>query len=251
MIVHQRIRQGGFTLIEIAIVIFIVGLLLAGLIAAVGPQIEARDRRQTQLAIEDARVALYGFAMANGRLPCPDTSGDGVEDCTPMAERGWLPWATLGLNASGDAWGNRFMYRVATQAASVDCAYIRTTGGNIDVWTRGDDPTTSGVVEGKFRYRAGHNLPAVVWSHGRNGYGGKPVDGSPVRSGPPGWDTTDEGRNTADLPALTTRLPVRGNAGSCSDTDEAQPFCEYDDLVSWLSPAVLYYDYVTAGLCPK
>lgn len=243
-------RQRGFTLIEIAIVIFIVGLLLAGLIAAVGPQIEARERRQTQLAIEDARVALYGFAMAAGRLPCPDTSGDGAEDCAPpMVERGWLPWVTLGLSASGDVWGNRFLYRVTTQAAAVDCDYIRTTGGDIDVWTRGDDPATAGVIEGKFRYQAGRDVPAVVLSHGRNGYGGKPVDGAPVRVGPVGWDTTDEGQNTVDSTDLTTRLPVRGDAASCSDSNEAQSFCEFDDLVSWLSPAVLYYNYVSAGLC--
>lgn len=247
--------QRGFTLIEVAFVLFIVGLLLTGLIAALRPQIEARERRATLAVIEDARVALHGFAMAHGRLPCPDADGDGAEDCAPpMEERGWLPWATLGVAAPGDAWGNRLLYRVDAKAAIADCDYIRATGGNISVHTRGDNPASSNIVEGKFRYLAGRDVPAVVLSHGRNGYGGSPVGGGAQRAGPAGWAGTDEGNNAAELPnesvEITSRLPTRGDGTACSDTDESLPFCEFDDLVSWLSPSVLYYHYVNAGKCP-
>lgn len=113
-------RQGGYSLVELAIVLAVVGLLLGGMIMPIGRQLEARAYQATSRQINDAIDAVVGFAVANrspgmnilysnlsgannfqdgmrfyghrvswvpeGRpyLPCPDVDGDGIEDRTAI-----------------------------------------------------------------------------------------------------------------------------------------------------------------------
>lgn len=130
----------GFTLAELAVVLVIVSLLLGGMLMPLGSQQEIRDRRETAKALATIAESLIGFALSNGRLPCPAvptlaagaggicpsggsafvagceaTTGSGATlACSDL--HGVLPWATLGLSES-DAWGNRYSYRVALRFA--------------------------------------------------------------------------------------------------------------------------------------
>ena len=129
---HLR-NASGFTLVEMAIVLLIMGLLLGGGLSVIGAQIDQQRIKDTQKTLDDARDALLGFAIANGRLPCPATAtSNGVEVpagggvCT-APYNGFLPAATLGIpggDANGfltDAWGttaNRIRYAVTTANAS-------------------------------------------------------------------------------------------------------------------------------------
>ena len=91
----------GFSLIELAVV-----LTIAGLIAVVVWQLMPRFRTLpamlglTTTSLTSAESAINGFILSNGRLPCPDSTGGGAEDCSGTATTGWLPVRTLGLNAS-------------------------------------------------------------------------------------------------------------------------------------------------------
>ena len=76
----KRTAQNGFTLLEMAIVLVVLGLILGGILMPLSTQMEKQDRDETQRILEDIRDALIGFAMTNGRLPCPDTDGDGFND---------------------------------------------------------------------------------------------------------------------------------------------------------------------------
>ncbi len=70
-------RHRGFTLIEIAIVLVVIGLLLSGGLLAVGPVIQRAQITETQDKldrIEDA-IVLYVLQSDNQCLPCP---GDGA-----------------------------------------------------------------------------------------------------------------------------------------------------------------------------
>jgi type II secretory pathway pseudopilin PulG len=66
-----RRRSIGFSLIELAVVIFVIALLLGGLLIPLQTQVESRNYEQTQRILEQAREALLGYAAAYGYLPCP------------------------------------------------------------------------------------------------------------------------------------------------------------------------------------
>lgn len=129
-----RARQsnvGGFSLLEIAIVLVIVSILLSIVVVPLSSQMEQQRTAATNKQLEAIKEALIGFAIANGRLPCPAISTSlGAEKfaATGTAANGicqqfvgFLPAVTLGLtpvDSEGfavDAWGlaqNRIRYAV-------------------------------------------------------------------------------------------------------------------------------------------
>ena len=71
MRLNRARRDAAFTLVELAVVLMVVGLLLSTLTYTLAAQVDQRTREQTQRTLEQAREALIGFAITNGRLPCP------------------------------------------------------------------------------------------------------------------------------------------------------------------------------------
>ena len=141
------LRQHGFTLTEIAIVMLIIGLALAATVVPVGRLIQSGQISNNQEKLESTREALLAFAAINGRLPCPDRTGDGLEDrraggdpssfgCAGNIYEGFLPWATLGVQQV-DYWGTRLRYRVSAEF---------TRAGNTNEWICG--PTAGQSLAG-------------------------------------------------------------------------------------------------------
>lgn len=125
-------RYTGFTLVEMAIVLVILGFVLGALLLPLQAQRELAFQAQTEATLQNAKRALLGFAQSRGRLPCPATlASSGMEQplgggvCTQSV--GFLPAATLGIqptDAQGfalDGWNNRIMYAV-TQNSSLAVA---------------------------------------------------------------------------------------------------------------------------------
>jgi type II secretory pathway pseudopilin PulG len=78
--------------------------------------------KETQNQLNELKEALNNYYIQFGRLPCPDTGVDGIEESscvTGGALRGFLPHVTLGLGGSGDAWGERFKYVVSPKFTTV------------------------------------------------------------------------------------------------------------------------------------
>lgn len=107
---NRRETAAGFSLLELAVTLSLVGLLAsAGLLLFKAVE-EHRQRMTTQDYLREAKAALNVFARLNKRLPSVDSDGDGLEGpLTP--EQGWLPYQTLGLNPA-DAWGNSLVYSI-------------------------------------------------------------------------------------------------------------------------------------------
>ena len=101
----------GFTLVEMAVVLVILGLVLATLFAPLSAQRDIKNIIGTQTSLNQIKEAIYGFAVLNGRLPCPakviadpTNANYGLEDPTLCGQEGLLPWKTLGVPET-DEWG--------------------------------------------------------------------------------------------------------------------------------------------------
>ncbi len=109
-----RSKQGGFTLIEMAIVLLVIGLLLGGLLTPLSNKIESERYKESSRELDRIVDALMGYAVANRRLPCADMDGDGDDGDEAIADcnnEGFVPWLTLGVGRE-DAWGHPIRYRV-------------------------------------------------------------------------------------------------------------------------------------------
>jgi type II secretory pathway pseudopilin PulG len=225
----------GFSLVELAIAIFVITLLLGSILVPLSTQVEQRKTGETQKALEDIRQALLGFALANGYLPCPDTDNDGLENVSGsncVNQEGTLPLATLGVTGY-DSWGNRYRYRVHpsfSQRAPATLFTLSTTS-NLRVCADsacGTSLTT--VTDGP---------PAVALSHGKNGYG---AINSITNTANPAPTSLDELANT-DGTADTIYV-------SHAQSDIGSGVGEFDDIVIWLSREVLLNRMVAAGRLP-
>lgn len=225
----------GFTLVEMAIVLVIIGLLLGGLLMPLSAQVEQRKNSETQKALDEINQALIGFAASQTppHLPCPDKTGgggagtanDGLEDFTAATglcavTEGNIPWATLGV-ADVDGWGNRIHYSVTALYSSRPPAatFTLASTGTLSVCTTSACTTTTAIA-----------LPVIVLSYGKNGFGA--INSAGIAN--PAPTSADELANT-DL-----------NASFVSHT----PSATFDDIVTWLSPNILLNRMVTAGRLP-
>ena len=173
----------GYTIVEMAIALAVLGLLFAGALYPWQNRVESDQRREVESLLDSARLAVVAYAARNrtraasfqpqvggatdqipaGRpyLPCPDITGDGVEDRARVNEvsrfgnvrnpfvrrdivgtittvgigvclrhKGMLPWATLGV-AENDVWGGRFTYRVDPAFSSELLGFDETTRADI------------------------------------------------------------------------------------------------------------------------
>lgn len=271
----------GFTLVEMAVVIIIVGIMLGGLLVPLTAQMDQKNYGETRKQLEDLKEALLGYAVAQKRLPCPDTDGDGLENLTapaivnnaPIAPQstqtfscptfeGHLPFQTLGVGRMDD-WSNHFLYRVspafstrtvvwsainATGAVISDTYFTLTSSGDITIRTRGDNPATPvPTIEAKFLFNLATNVPAVIISHGKNGYGAISSDGVAMPL-PPAVNVDEDANRTVGTTKISRT--VAAISGGCSDTAEGSVSCEFDDVVTWLSANVIVNRMVMTGQLP-
>lgn len=274
----MRNAPGGFTLVELAVVIAIVALLLGALLVPMATQYQLQKNKEAERDLREINEALIGFAIANGRLPWPDRDflPDGIENLppgfalvppTPPAVpctvcEGLLPWQTLGL-APTDPWGRIYRYRISPEfgypvqtgqpAGGVDQRFDLLDVGTVRINTRGDNPAVGGGGEQKEDIVLTADAAAAVLSLGNNGSGGTWPDGNIIAQAPAGTDerVNSDGANpaapTAHFYARQISLPV---SGACSDTVEGQTFCEFDDIVTWIPRVVLINRMIEAGRLP-
>lgn len=256
MIRHHARRQRGFSLIELAIGLVIVATLLSALLVPLATQMDQRRTAETQRALEAAKEALLGFAIANGRLPCPAVdatsgaetfaTGGSATNGICVTTTGFFPAIALGLdgvNGSGlllDAFGGPVRYAVAMPsglAGMPDNAFTRTDGMKTSATMRAitssssllsicSEASTSATSCSAGATLANGNVIAIVYSLGKNGT-------DTVRT-----LANDEAEN---MPEANDRVFV-----SRVRNDQTG----YDDMLVWISPATLISRMTAGGTLP-
>ena len=237
-------NTSGFTLVEMAIVMVIISLMLSGLMMSLSQTTENTRRSDVQAQLTEITEALYGYAQANGRLPCPATpTSNGTElpvgggACT--RQHGFVPSATLGLkgavNVDGlllDPWNNPLRYSVTTANSNAFTTTNRMQAATMAILAPDlrvcREATCSNVIAS--------NIPVVILSMGKN------------------WSaftSTDEVANSGETTAgggssgIVYRMAGNNDFVSASYNETA-----FDDLITWISPHILYTRMITAGRLP-
>jgi prepilin-type N-terminal cleavage/methylation domain-containing protein len=258
-----RRAASGFTLVELAVVMAIVALLLGGLMFTLSAQTDQRQFEESRRRLEQARELLIGFAITNGRLPCPapstggDESPSGGGTCTSMS--GWLPAKTIGyqhVNADGhaiDAWTNPIRYVVSTgtpvnTASPRVCRPVNSATAPVtphftsktNLKANGVDCKPSDLIVCKSatgitssacggssnQVMSAETVVAIVFSTGKNGA--------------TGGTGLDEAANLNGDAVFVYHAPTPTDA----------PNGEFDDLMIWISVGELYGRLITAGVLP-
>jgi prepilin-type N-terminal cleavage/methylation domain-containing protein len=231
----------GFSLIEMAVVLFVITLLIGSLLVPLGTQVEQRQISETEKALEEIRQALLGFAVANGYLPCPDTGTNGLENvnagsglCNTITGNiacGRLPHATLGV-ANSDVWGNRLTYCINEQFAR------RGPATTFSLSTAGTDVNICAAAAGPCATAISTSAVLGVISHGKNGFGAINLATAAQNPAAPHADEQENYDNNDRFIVWRTRTEAGATAG------------EYDDLVVWLPRFTLFNRMVAAGKLP-
>lgn len=146
--VRAGIGSAGFTLLEMAFVVALIGLIVGGGVISVGPIILQADINTTNNNLDQIEASLVLFAAKNNRLPCPadgslnntqtnygleqvNTQALGTaQTCAVTLTNSVIPWRTLAMDEtySIDGWGMRIAYFPANGAITGVASLIDNNG---------------------------------------------------------------------------------------------------------------------------
>ncbi len=239
-------RRTGFTLIEIAVVLLIVGLVTVFGAKLLGSVTEGTRARLTRQNMDTVKLALQAFIARANRLPCPavETLGPananyGMEAATPgtctgtqqigattVAFRGVVPWKSLGMSADNafDGWSNQLTYVVTNSATNLTSSTVAGMRGTIYIHSTtpvaAGFPGTGNQINACSTTAGDNNCNAaavvLLVSHGKAGAGAFTSSG-------------------ARVPLPTSAAEVE-NTNTDRSYALAEPGDAFDDIVSAYSP---------------
>jgi len=285
--------ESGFTLVEIAIVLLIIGVLLGYTVALFPVQQDLKKYREVEQEMDQIIGAIVGFAQVNGRLPCPaiPTSAGAEDDGgTPNCNNygGFVPVNALGLtgrlNADSlmlDPWGNPYRYYVTDNDFNGGGVSDFVNGGEMRIVGLVDSAPADGYTDLDGRYLicdgAGTNTDGT--DDECDGAGivfGRPDASPPALYGGAPFVLVSHGKNwnlaaaagdelenlgatltTAFVPVIPngpTGRPYLLKDVSNNETNFVRRITgfadDFDDVVKWGSPNLLFSKMIEAGQLP-
>ena len=228
---HNFFSSNGFSLVEMAVVLVILAILMGGLLVPLSAQKDVKNYSEARIYLEQIRDALYGYAIINGKLPCPTTTaaptdtinyGHGDSACPlTVLVGGVLPWKDLGItevdswgmqrSLTTDPWIGYWVYRV--DPAFTTTFSLTTVASNIDIHKSDGTSLTT----------ASERAVAVICTTGKDRVAN-------------GQNATFENGSLLPLP------PVY-------EDDAQSP--TFDDMCIWITRPSLFNRMVTAGKLPQ
>lgn len=252
--IKSKHTNNGFTLIELAVVLVVVGIMLGGFIGTLASRINVTKKGDASVELEEIKQSMMAYSFVNGYLPCPDCStvagdctsalvGDGVSDfdltnvrCSVNEAVGHVPWVTLGLGR-GDPWSNHYRYAVQNEYADENIVFTLASSAGT---ARIVEPDFVADATGGTAHSLAENVVAIIFSHGANGYGAISED-NVARAAIPvaNVDELENTDNDGDYymrPETSADVSIAGK--------------EFDDIVIWISEYELKAKMVEAGKLP-
>ncbi|MBV9509542.1 MAG: type II secretion system major pseudopilin GspG [Caulobacteraceae bacterium] len=127
--------EGGFTLLEMLVVLAIMGLLAAIIAPQVLRYLGTSRTQVARVQIENITAALDQFNLATGRYPTQDEGLDALVHAPPNTPTWSGPYLQK-PSALTDPWRRKYLYRVPGQH-----------NNDYDVWTYGSDGAPGGSGE--------------------------------------------------------------------------------------------------------
>jgi type II secretory pathway pseudopilin PulG len=258
-----RGKTGGFTLLEVSIVLIIIVLIIAAGIPMGRTVIESAKVTQTNNKLDQIEQSLMAYRTAFNRLPCPadptlpnTNINYGVEAANPgkctggtpavpftntsgapeagNVVEGGVPFKVLGLPESYmyDAWGRKFAYSVnyqVTLAGSMKNQSLSDQCG-ITVNDAGGAARTTGA------------LYALI-SYGEDGHGGYLKNGTRVNAGSTNANEQLNCHCTSSLGAVTYNYTIYNPTTSTNYTYNST-YVQMDRTEDPVTPSDLYADIV-------
>ncbi len=266
----MKTKPSGFTLIEIAIVMVIIGLMVGSLLEPLAAQRNRNKTEEARKQITTIYESLLGFAAAQGRLPCPTVpnnngleSGGGATNCQTAGgaplQHGFIPANTLGLTGKFnneslliDPWNNPIRFSITNHDRDNDGAWdfvrtdeIRTIGMDTLLTAGGSgnplvicDDSSAGLPS--IACDAGDNTlssatPAVIFSMGSD------------------WaqySSNDQIENAGEGGTQLGGYNIALDSVFVSTGHRIRSGDEYNDIVTWVSPNTLYAKLLQSGKLP-
>lgn len=180
-------RTRGFSMIELAVSLVVIGLLASAAAAYTG-LFRSGNKLSVDAQLASLSESVMAFARTRQRLPCPDTAGTGYEAlvanvCPPGIAVGWLPYLSIGLSqppAQQRALYGVYRNPLADLATSATLASLRSAGvqatANTFVYVTGDGTAVNGPENCAGNVVSNPAYVILAPGEDRNG-NGLPVDG--------------------------------------------------------------------------
>lgn len=254
--IHNKNSESGFTLLEMAIIVIISGMVLSFLGATLVTFMHEGNIKTTEYRLKAIQDELAHYLSINGRYPCAanrtlgsNSASFGKEDLADCDAPGPLlagtvrsagvrigavPTRSLNLPDAfaADAWGRKFTYAV-TEVLATNQKYRSDAGG---ITIQGPLPA---ITDAHY----------VVVSHGASGDGGFPIMGSTLRAIPcsPSANPSLDRENCDDSNAIFRAALVNSDSNLANFFDDYVYFKNSSAPLELPTGVVVPFDSAT---CP-